>query len=82
MKLRVAENKLEAAIDDFTTAISLNGSFVHPHIQLGFAQYKLGIMEQSQEMLEKADNTFQQTVKQFPDSGEAHNIYAQVSYCN
>jgi import receptor subunit TOM70 len=77
-QLLVAENKLQAAIDDFNKAISLNGSFVHPHIQLGYAQYKLAVMQQSEDMLRKAENTFKRTVKRFPDSGEAHNVYGQM----
>lgn len=75
----MAENNLEAAIEDYTKAVELNNSSVHNRIQLGYVQYKLAVMQQSQEMLLKAEKTFKEIVNEFPKSGEAHNVYGQVS---
>ncbi|KAF9924322.1 TOM (translocase of outer membrane) complex component [Modicella reniformis] len=61
----------ESAIKDYLKSIELEPTFVFSHIQLGVAQYKLGNVTEGL-------NIFKKALKEFPDSGDVNNYYAEL----
>lgn len=59
------------AINDYERCIQLEPTFVYAHIQLAVTQYKLHLNA-------RAIKVFQETIKAFPLSSEAHNYYGEV----
>lgn len=59
------------AINDYERCIQIEPTFVYAHIQLAVTQYKL-------HLIARANQTFQETIKTFPLSSEAHNYYGEI----
>ncbi|KAG2206816.1 hypothetical protein INT47_007572 [Mucor saturninus] len=59
------------AINDYERCIQIEPTFVYAHIQLAVTQYKL-------HLIARANQTFQETIKAFPLSSEAHNYYGEI----
>lgn len=71
--------KLTEAKEDFEKCISLNDSFIPAKIQLAYSIYKSAALQQSPILAQGAVEMLQKTVEKYPDSADAHSLFAQVS---
>lgn len=60
-----------AAIDSYRECIGLRPNSVLSYVQLGVAQFKMNDAK-------AADATYRKLIKEFPESPEAHNYYAEL----
>ncbi|KAL9964039.1 hypothetical protein ACROYT_G027613 [Oculina patagonica] len=70
--------KLQEAKEDFEKCISLNDSFIPAKIQLAYCIYKSAALQQSPILAHGAVDMLQKTVDKYPDSADAHSLFAQV----
>ncbi|PFX33618.1 mitochondrial import receptor subunit TOM70-like [Stylophora pistillata] len=70
--------KLVEAKEDFEKCISLNDSFIPAKIQLAYCIYKSAALQQSPILAHGALDMLQKTVETYPESADAHSLYAQV----
>ncbi|KAJ7378009.1 Mitochondrial import receptor subunit TOM70 [Desmophyllum pertusum] len=70
--------KLHEAKEDFEKCINLNDSFIPAKIQLAYCIYKSAALQQSPILAHGAVEMLQKTVEKYPESGDAHSLYAQV----
>lgn len=70
--------KLDEAKEDFEKCISLNDSFIPAKIQLAYCIYKSAALQQSPILAHGALDMLQKTVETYPESADAHSLYAQV----
>lgn len=71
--------KLTEAKEDFEKCISLNDSFIPAKIQLAYSIYKSAALQQALILAQGAVEMLQKTVEKYPDSADAHSLFAQVS---
>ena len=70
--------KLTEAKEDFEKCISLNDTFIPAKIQLAYCIYKSAAIQQSPLLAQGAVEMLQKTVEKYPDSADAHSLFAQV----
>lgn len=77
-QINFLSEKLTEAKEDFEKCISLNDSFVPAKIQLAYCIYKSAALQQSPILAQGAVEMLQKTVEKYPDSADAHSLFAQV----
>lgn len=78
-QIHFLSEKLTEAKEDFEKCISLNNSFIPAKIQLAYSIYKSAALQQSPILAQGAVEMLQKTVEKYPDSADAHSLFAQVS---
>lgn len=78
MQIRFLSENLHEAKEDFEKCISLNDSFIPARIQLAYCIYKSAALQQSPILAHGAVDMLQKTVEKYPESADAHSLYAQV----
>lgn len=77
-QIHFLSEKLHEAKEDFEKCISLNDSFIPARIQLAYCIYKSAALQQSPMLAHGAVDMLQKTVEKYPESADAHSLYAQV----
>ncbi|XP_015765073.1 PREDICTED: mitochondrial import receptor subunit TOM70-like [Acropora digitifera] len=77
-QINFLSEKLTEAKEDFEKCISLNDSFIPAKIQLAYSIYKSAALQQSPILAQGAVEMLQKTVEKYPDSADAHSLFAQV----
>ena len=70
--------RLTEAKEDFEKSISLNENFIPAKIQLAYCIYKSAALQQSPILAQGALEMLRKTVQDYPDSADAHSLFAQV----
>lgn len=78
-QINFLSEKLTEAKEDFEKCISLNDRFIPAKIQLAYCIYKSAALQQSPILAQGAVEMLQRTVEKYPDSADAHSLYAQVN---
>ena len=78
-QINFLSEKLTEAKEDFEKCITLNDSFIPAKIQLAYCIYKSAALQQSPLLAQGAVEMLQKTVEKYPDSADAHSLYAQVN---
>jgi len=71
-------DRLEDAIRDFENSILRNPDFPISHVQKSYAEHRLAAQEQSTMKLEKAIQSYEETLQKFPKCADGHALYAQA----
>lgn len=77
-QINFLSEKLTEAKEDFEKCISLNDTFIPAKIQLAYCIYKSAAIQQSPLLAQGAVEMLQKTVEKYPDSADAHSLFAQV----
>lgn len=77
-QINFLSERLTQAKEDFEKCISLNDTFIPARIQLAYCIYKSAALQQSPILAHGAVEMLQKTVENYPDSADAHSLFAQV----
>ena len=78
LQIHFLSEKLHEAKEDFEKCISLNDGFIPARIQLAYCIYKSAALQQSPILAQGAMDMLQKTVEKYPESADAHSLFAQV----